>query len=82
MSTDKPEVDFPGGDPPADLQITDIWEGNGSVANQGDTSRFTTSGSRTLPARNSTRAGTGASLWSSGSAPGGSSPAGTKVCKA
>ena len=37
MSTDKPEVDFPGGDPPADLQITDIWEGNGSVANQGDT---------------------------------------------
>ena len=29
MSTSKPEVDFPDGDPPSDLQITEIWEGNG-----------------------------------------------------
>ena len=31
MRTGKPEVDFPGGDPPAELQITEIWEGNGSA---------------------------------------------------
>ena len=37
MSTEKPEVDFPGGEPPADLQITDITEGNGEVAKAGDT---------------------------------------------
>ena len=37
MSNNKPEVDFPGGEPPADLQITDIWEGDGEVAKAGDT---------------------------------------------
>jgi len=37
MSTEKPEVDFPGGEPPADLQITDVWEGEGAVAKAGDT---------------------------------------------
>jgi peptidylprolyl isomerase len=37
MSIDKPEVDFAGGEPPADLQITDIWEGDGAVAKPGDT---------------------------------------------
>jgi peptidylprolyl isomerase len=37
MSTAKPEVDFPGGEPPADLQITDIQEGDGDVAKAGDT---------------------------------------------
>jgi peptidylprolyl isomerase len=37
MSTGKPEVDFPDGDPPSDLRITEIWEGNGKVANPGDT---------------------------------------------
>jgi peptidylprolyl isomerase len=36
MSTEKPEVDFPGGEPPADLQITDINEGSGEVAKAGD----------------------------------------------
>src|ERR1700744_5057517 len=36
MSTGKPEVDFPGGNPPSELQITDIWEGDGSVAKPGD----------------------------------------------
>jgi peptidylprolyl isomerase len=35
MSTSKPEVDFPGGDPPSDLEITDIWEGTGPVASPG-----------------------------------------------
>jgi peptidylprolyl isomerase len=37
MSTAKPEVDFPGGEPPADLQITDIRPGDGEVAKAGDT---------------------------------------------
>ena len=37
MSTGKPEIDFPGGEPPSELQITEIWEGDGSVAKPGDT---------------------------------------------
>ena len=36
MSTAKPEVDFPGGEPPADLQITDIKVGDGAEAKAGD----------------------------------------------
>lgn len=35
MSIDKPEVDFPGGEPPADLEIKDIWEGDGPAAQAG-----------------------------------------------
>ena len=37
MSIGRPEIDFPGSEPPAELQITDIWEGDGGVANPGDT---------------------------------------------
>ncbi len=33
---EKPEVDFPGGEPPADLQMTDLVEGDGAVAKAGD----------------------------------------------
>ncbi|MER5476475.1 FKBP-type peptidyl-prolyl cis-trans isomerase [Streptomyces sp. NPDC002734] len=36
MSIEKPEVDFPGGEPPADLEIKDIWEGDGEEAKAGD----------------------------------------------
>jgi peptidylprolyl isomerase len=36
MSIVRPEIDFPGGEPPAELEITDIWEGNGAEANPGD----------------------------------------------
>jgi peptidylprolyl isomerase len=36
MSVSKPEIDFPGGEPPAELEITDIWEGDGPVATAGD----------------------------------------------
>jgi peptidylprolyl isomerase len=39
MSSEKPEIDFPGGEPPADLEVTDIWEGDGAVAKAGDTVR-------------------------------------------
>jgi peptidylprolyl isomerase len=37
VSIDKPEVDFPGGEPPKDLEIKDIWEGDGPVAKAGAT---------------------------------------------
>ncbi|MFD7895197.1 MULTISPECIES: FKBP-type peptidyl-prolyl cis-trans isomerase [Streptomyces] len=37
MSIEKPEIDFPGGEPPADLEIKDITEGDGPVAKAGDT---------------------------------------------
>jgi peptidylprolyl isomerase len=36
MSAGKPEVDFPGGEPPSQLEITDIWEGEGPAAGPGD----------------------------------------------
>ncbi|MEF9881935.1 FKBP-type peptidyl-prolyl cis-trans isomerase [Streptomyces sp. P9-A4] len=36
MSIEKPEIDFPGGEPPKDLEIKDIWEGDGEVAAAGD----------------------------------------------
>ncbi|MFI1017172.1 FKBP-type peptidyl-prolyl cis-trans isomerase [Streptomyces sp. NPDC020965] len=36
MSIEKPEIDFPGGEPPKDLEIKDIWEGDGAVAKAGD----------------------------------------------
>jgi peptidylprolyl isomerase len=37
VGIEKPEVDFPGGEPPTELEITDIWEGDGAVAKAGDT---------------------------------------------
>ncbi|MGC0420432.1 FKBP-type peptidyl-prolyl cis-trans isomerase [Embleya sp. AB8] len=33
----KPEIDFPEGGVPADLEITEIWEGDGEVARAGQT---------------------------------------------
>ena len=35
--TDKPEIDFPDGPPPTDLQVTDITEGSGAEATAGST---------------------------------------------
>jgi peptidylprolyl isomerase len=37
MSIDKPEIDFPGGEPPKNLEITDVWQGDGAIAKAGDT---------------------------------------------
>jgi peptidylprolyl isomerase len=37
LSIDKPEIDFPEGPPPGDLEITDIWEGDGPEAAAGNT---------------------------------------------
>jgi peptidylprolyl isomerase len=34
---DKPEIDFPGGPPPTDLEITDLVEGDGPEAAAGST---------------------------------------------
>ncbi|MEU0987558.1 FKBP-type peptidyl-prolyl cis-trans isomerase [Streptomyces sp. NPDC005953] len=36
MSIEKPEIDFPGGEPPATLEIKDIWEGDGPEVKAGD----------------------------------------------
>ena len=35
--SDKPEVDFPGGGPPTDLQVVDLREGDGEAATPGRT---------------------------------------------
>jgi peptidylprolyl isomerase len=37
MKIEKPEVDFPGGEPPTALEIKDITEGDGAEAKAGDT---------------------------------------------
>ncbi len=37
MSISRPEIDFPEGSPPTDLEITDIWEGDGPEATAGST---------------------------------------------
>lgn len=37
MNIDKPMVEFPGGEPPADLEISDLWEGEGEEATVGHT---------------------------------------------
>ncbi|GGV47582.1 FKBP-type peptidyl-prolyl cis-trans isomerase [Streptomyces longisporoflavus] len=37
MSIEKPEIDFPDGPVPTDLEIVDIWEGDGPEAKAGDT---------------------------------------------
>ncbi|MBH1936691.1 FKBP-type peptidyl-prolyl cis-trans isomerase [Streptomyces sp. AV19] len=36
MNIDKPEIDFPEGPAPSDLEIVDLWEGDGAVAKAGD----------------------------------------------
>jgi peptidylprolyl isomerase len=35
--TEKPEIDFPDGQPPSDLEITDVTEGSGTEATAGST---------------------------------------------
>jgi len=36
-SNQKPEIDRPTGNAPTDLEVTDLWEGDGAVAKSGDT---------------------------------------------
>ncbi|OIV38404.1 peptidylprolyl isomerase [Mangrovactinospora gilvigrisea] len=35
MDIEKPMVDFPGGEPPAELEVKDLWEGDGAEARAG-----------------------------------------------
>jgi len=37
VSNEKPEIDRPTGNPPIDLEVVDLWEGDGAVAKSGDT---------------------------------------------
>jgi peptidylprolyl isomerase len=37
MTHEKPEIDFPGGEPPTDLQITEVTKGDGAEAKAGQT---------------------------------------------
>jgi len=37
MSLEKPEIDFPDFEPPSDLEITDLVEGDGEEATEGST---------------------------------------------
>jgi peptidylprolyl isomerase len=37
VTNQKPEVDFPDGPPPSDLEVTDLTEGEGPVASAGQT---------------------------------------------
>ena len=69
MSTGKPEIDFPGGEPPAELQITEIWEGDGSVAKPGDTVQVHYVGVAFSTGEEFDASWDRASHWSSGSAP-------------
>jgi len=39
LSISKPEIDFPEGPAPADLEVTDIWAGDGEEAKAGRTIR-------------------------------------------
>ena len=35
-NTEKPEIDFPGDNPPRELVLEDIWEGDGATAEPGN----------------------------------------------
>ena len=62
MSVDKPEIDFPEGPPPADLEVTDLTVGDGPRRpRRARPSPCTTWGWPTRPARSSTRRTTAAS---------------------
>ena len=73
--TEKPEIDFPDGPPPDDLEITDITVGDGAEATPGQSGpRALRRRRATAPARSSTPPTTAARRWTSRSAPAGSSP--------
>ncbi len=61
----KPEVLLPAGDPPPELLIHDVIEGDGAAAEPGATSTRTTSGSAGTPSASSTPRGTAGSRSSS-----------------
>ena len=79
MALEKPEIDFPEGNPPADLEIEDITVGDGPEAKPGHTVSVHYVASPSPPARSSTPPGTAARRSSSRSAAAGSSRAGTRA---
>ena len=82
MSIDKPEIDFPGGEPPADLEIKDIWEGDGAVAKAGDTVKVHYVGVAFSTGEEFDAAGTAATRSRSSWVPARSSRAGTRASRA
>lgn len=74
----KPEIDFPGEEPPTDLVIEDITLGEGAEAVNGVTVSAHYVGVAHSTARSSTPRGTAGRRWTSGSASARSSAAGTK----
>jgi hypothetical protein len=81
MSIGKPDVDFPGGEPPAELQVTDIWEGDGGTAKAGDTVQVHYVGVAYSTGEEFDASWIAATRWSSSSVPVASSPAGTRACR-
>ena len=79
---DKPEIDFPDGPPPTDLEITDVTEGDGAEATAGSTVSVHYVGRGPLDRRGVRRVvRPRAARCSSGSASARSSPAGTPACR-
>jgi hypothetical protein len=68
LDRSKPEIDFPGDEPPQELVIIDEIVGDGAEATPGSTVVTHYVGVATRPARSSTPRGTAASRWPSGSA--------------
>ncbi len=58
---DKPEVDFPGGEPPTELEVSDVVTGEGDEAAPGATVKVHYVGGSSTPASSSTPPGTAAS---------------------
>ncbi len=79
---DKPEIDFPDFDPPADLVVTEITEGDGAEATAGSTVSVHYVGVAHSTGEEFDAPTTVASRCSSGSASARSSPAGTRGCRA
>ena len=82
MDIQRPEIDFPGGEPSAELQITDIWEGNGGEAKPGNTVQVHYVGVAYSTGEEFDASWNRGEPWSSSSAPGESSPAGIRAYRA
>ena len=82
MSKQKPEVDFPGGDAPTELIITDDVIGTGAEAGPGDTVSVHYVGVAHSTGEEFDASYNRGTRWSSDSDPEWSSPAGTRASRA
>ena len=78
--TDKPEIDFPGGEPPTDLVINDITVGEGAEAKPGAKVTVHYVGVAFSTGEEFDASWNRGSRFRSSSAPVRSSPAGTRAC--